>query len=101
MPSPTTSASRIAHASPVPAHTVLGSDCDVASEPIAMASCLSNTGRKVLPLSVDFQTPPDAAPRYQVLGSPATPAIDATRPPDAGPRNWNLSGGGAVFPPRP
>src|SRR3954466_2496377 len=100
MPSPTMSASRIAHASPVPAHTMFGSDCDVASEPIAWTDCLSNTGTNVLPLSTDFHTPPDAAPRYQVFRSPATPAIDAKRPPAAGPRNWNLKAGGAL-PPRP
>src|SRR3954466_2212148 len=100
MPSPTMSASRIAHASPVPAHTMFGSDCDVASEPIAWTDCLSNTGTNVLPLSTDFHTPPDAAPRYQVFRSPATPAIEAKRPPAAGPRNWNRNGG-AALPPRP
>src|SRR5512140_2769491 len=100
MPSPMTSASRIAHPSPVPAHTVFGSDCDVASDPIACTDCVSNTGTNVLPLSTDFQIPPEAAPRYQIFGSPATPAIDAMRPPAAGPRNWNLGAIGPL-PPRP
>jgi hypothetical protein len=46
---------------------------------------LSETGRNVAPLSIDFHTPPDAAPTYQTLGSPGTPVIDAKRPPSAGP----------------
>src|SRR5579862_6065766 len=93
-PSPMTSTSRIAHASPVPAHTMFGSDCDTASAPIAIADCLSKIGEKVFPSSVDFHTPPDAAPRYHVRKSPATPAIDAMRPPNEGPTNWNCSAGG-------
>ena len=35
---------------------------------------------RVLPLSIDFHTPPDAAPRYHTFGFPGTPVIDATRP---------------------
>src|ERR1035437_718623 len=104
MPSPITSASRIAHASPVPAQTWVGSDCDTASAPIACAVCLSKTGENVLPSSVDFHTPPDAAPTYQMRTSPGTPEIDATRPPNDGPIIWNCSGGGACPrppPPRP
>src|ERR1051325_11129440 len=100
-PSPVAAASRIAQPSPVPAHTGFGSDGAVASDPIACTPCLSNTGRNVLPLSVDFHTPPDAAPRYQVRESPTTPAIAAKRPPLAGPRNWKRIGAGPVPPPRP
>ena len=89
MPSPITSASRIAHASPVPAQTWFGSDGATASAPIACAGCLSKTGENVLPSSVDFHTPPDAAPTYQMRTSPGTPVIDATRPPNDGPIIWN------------
>jgi hypothetical protein len=39
-----TSASRIAHASPVPAQTTFGFDADTASAPIACTDWLSNTG---------------------------------------------------------
>src|SRR5574338_1322891 len=94
-----TSASRIAHASPVPAHTTFGLDGDTASAPIACTDWVSKTGTYVAPLSLDFQTPPDAAPRYHVLGSPTTPAMAAMRPPATGPRNWKRSGscGGAAL----
>src|SRR6185437_2235397 len=87
-----TSASRIAHASPVPAHTVPGSDGAVASAPIACTSILSNTGTKVRPLSLDFHTPPDAEPMYHVRGSPATPDTEAMRPPFAGPMYSKANG---------
>ncbi len=62
MPSPITSLSRIAQASPVPAHTMLGSDGATASAPIAATGMLSDTGVQWPPPSVVFQTPPDAAP---------------------------------------
>src|SRR5438874_840218 len=61
-PSPITSTSRIAQGSPVPAHTMSGLDGASASDPIAMTGWLSKIGVKVLPPSVDFQMPPDAAP---------------------------------------
>src|SRR5436305_2111972 len=57
---------------------------------------LSKTGRNVAPLSTDFHTPPDAAPRYQTRGLPGTPLIDATRPPSAGPIIWKRKGSGGV-----
>src|SRR5947208_16082033 len=58
---------------------------------------LSETGRKVAPLSTDFQTPPEAAPRYQTRASPGTPLIAAMRPPSAGPIIWKRNGfGGGV-----
>src|SRR6185437_12358280 len=50
------------HDSPVPTQTLswwLGS---IAIAPIDITGCLSNTGLKVVPLSVDFHTPPLAAP---------------------------------------
>src|ERR1017187_6199981 len=105
MPSPITSASRIAHTSPVPAQTMFGSDGATAIAPIACAVILSKTGTNVLTSSTDFQTPPEAEPRYQVRTSPGTPVMDATRPPNDGPIIWNWSGGGAwprpPAPPRP
>src|SRR6476620_1150983 len=92
MPLPITSASRIAQASPVPAHTWCGLDCDTASAPMACTGMESNTGRNVLPLSLDFHTPPDALPTYHVFGSPGTPTTAAMRPPDAGPSIWKRNG---------
>jgi hypothetical protein len=56
------SLSRITQASPVPAHTCLGSDGATASAPMACADWPSKTGVKRMPPSVDFQTPPEAAP---------------------------------------
>ena len=56
------SASRIAQASPVPAHTILGSDGDTARAPIACTGWWSKIGVNVWPLSVVFQIPPEAAP---------------------------------------
>src|SRR5581483_6751380 len=89
MPSPITSLSRIAHASPVPAHTTLASDGATASAPIAATGIESDTGFHRMPPSVVFHTPPDAAPAYYVKGSPATPATDAIRLPTTGPTNRN------------
>jgi hypothetical protein len=54
--------SRTAQPSPVPAQTMLGLLCETASAPIACADSLSNVGFQVVPPSLDFQTPPDAAP---------------------------------------
>src|ERR1041385_6374311 len=84
----------MAHASPVPAQTIDGFDGATASAPIACTRMLSETGRKVAPLSTDFHTPPDAAPRYQIRGSPGTPVMAAIRPPSAGPIDWKRNGSG-------
>src|SRR5689334_8623406 len=84
-PSPARSASRIAQASPVPAHTIDGFDGATARAPMACTGMLSETGRNVAPLSTDFHTPPDAAPKYHTRGFPGTPLIAETRPPSAGP----------------
>ena len=101
-PSPITSASRMAHASPVPAHTMFGLDDATASAPMACTGSRSNTGPKLCPPSADFHTPPDAEPRYQMAVSPGTPDSEAMRPPLAGPANWKCSGCGAGGgPPRP
>src|SRR6185437_16169512 len=78
----------MAHASPVPTHTILGSEGATARAPIAATGSLSKIGVQRLPPSVDFHTPPDA-PAYQVSGSPGTPATAATRFPTAGPRKRN------------
>src|ERR1043165_9784118 len=94
MPSPITSASRIAPASPVPAHPVVGLEGATASAPIACTGMLSDTGRNVDPLSDDFQTPPDAEPTYHVRASPGTPVMAENRPPPDGPKSWNRNGSG-------
>src|SRR6266850_452463 len=48
--------------SPVPTHTMDGSDGAIAMSPIVDTLSLSNTGSQVVPLLVVFQTPPDAVP---------------------------------------
>ena len=48
-------------------------------------------GLNVWPPSSDFQTPPCAAAKYQVFGSPGTPATRVRRPPIAGPMERNAS----------
>ena len=84
----------MAHASPVPIQTVDGLDGATESAPIAWTGRLSEIGRNVAPLSTDFHTPPDAAPRYQTRGLPGTPLIAEMRPPSAGPIIWNRNGSG-------
>src|SRR5437764_3007671 len=80
MPSPIDTEFRV-HASPDPAHTISGLVGSSASAPIDCTGCLSNTGRKVVPPSVDFHTPPDAAPTNTVVLPPALRAATAaTRP---------------------
>src|SRR6516164_9215419 len=91
-----TSLYRITHGSPVPTHTVFGSVGATAMDPIAATGWSSKIGMNVVPPSVDFQTPPEAEPRYQVFGSPGTPATAAMRPAGAGPMYLNLSGSGVV-----
>jgi hypothetical protein len=56
------SMSRTVHPSPVPAQTTSGLLCETASAPIAWDDSLSNVGFHVVPPSLDFHTPPDAAP---------------------------------------
>jgi hypothetical protein len=48
--------------SPVPTQTTLLSDGAIAIAPIDCAGCSSKTGFQWTPASVDFQTPPEAAP---------------------------------------
>ena len=76
--------------SPVPTHTVSGSDGSMATAPID-CGWSSKTGSKVTPPSFDFQTPPEAVPihRVRVSAGPSsrTPSMAAMRPlVTAGPR---------------
>ena len=48
--------------SPVPTQTTLGSDGARARAPMDAAGCSSNSDVHACPPSVDFQTPPEAAP---------------------------------------
>src|ERR1700743_1542226 len=81
MPSPTETELRV-QPSPVPTQIVSLCDGSIAIAPIDCTSCLSNTDLNVVPPSVDFQTPPEAAPTYSsVLPSlPATASSAAMRP---------------------
>src|SRR5438445_3700572 len=60
--------------SPVPTHTIEGSDGAIAMSPIVDTSSLSNIGSHVVPLLVVFQTPPEAVPPYTVFGLLSTTA---------------------------
>ena len=66
--------------SPVPAHTCIVSLGAIASMPIEMTRWLSNTGRQVTPLFVDFQMPPAAAAAKNVFDGDGMPATSETRP---------------------
>src|SRR5512143_3966257 len=80
MPSPTETELRV-HDSPVPTHTLLGFDGSIVIAPIDCTLALSNTGLKVVPPSIDFQTPPDAAPtKIVVLPFTFMPVTAAMRP---------------------
>src|ERR1700733_2437319 len=61
MPSPIETLLRV-QASPVPTHTLAGWDGSMAIAPIDCTGCLSKTALKIVPPSVDFHTPPLAAP---------------------------------------
>src|SRR5688572_16219565 len=67
--------------SPVPAYTTFGSLGATASAPTDDTGWLSKIAVQCTPPSVDLNNPPEAAPAYQVIGSPCTPATDATRLP--------------------
>src|SRR5690349_3982950 len=81
MPSPTETELRVQD-SPVPTQIVSLLVGSIVIAPIDCTLCLSKTGLNVVPESVDFQTPPDAAPTKRcVLPSlPGTAAIAAMRP---------------------
>ncbi len=67
--------------SPVPAQTTFGSDGATAMAPTDAASCRSKMGSQPTPPSLLRHSPPEAAPAYQVSGSPGTPATAETRLP--------------------
>ena len=48
--------------SPVPAHTMFGSDGATSTSPMACTGWSSKTGRQLTPPSSVFQSPPEAAP---------------------------------------
>src|SRR6476646_6549705 len=81
MPSPTETELRV-HDSPEPTQIVSWFEGSIVIAPIDCTSCLSNTGLNVVPESVDFQTPPDAAPTNRLVlpSLPGTAAIAAMRP---------------------
>src|SRR5690349_8858359 len=81
MPLPTEVELRV-HDSPLPTQIVSWFVGSIVTAPIDCTSCLSNTGLNVVPESVDFQTPPDAAPTISVVlpSLPGTAAIAAMRP---------------------
>ena len=66
MPLPIETLLRV-HDSPVPTQTFFGFFGSSAMAPIDCTGCSSKTGRKVVPPSSDFQTPPLAAPTKMVI----------------------------------
>src|SRR6266852_8749836 len=76
--------------SPVPTHTIAGSDGAMAMSPIVETLSLSKIGSHVVPLLVVFHTPPEALPTYTMFGLPSTTAKSSMRPPIvAGPISRN------------
>src|SRR5713226_1084957 len=67
--------------SPVPTHTIAGSEGATVTSPMVETPSLSNTGSHVVPALVVFQTPPEAVPTYTVLGLDSTTAKSSIRPP--------------------
>src|SRR5436853_7828582 len=81
MPSPIDTLLRV-HDSPEPTQMFLEFFGSIAIAPIDCTGCSSNTGRKRVPPSSDFQMPPLAAPTKRVIlpeGS-FTPVIAEMRP---------------------
>src|SRR6267142_3226335 len=81
MPSPIDTLLRV-HDSPLPTQIFFEFFGSIAIAPIDCADCSSNTGRKRVPPSSDFQIPPLAAPTKRVIlpeGS-FTPAMAEMRP---------------------
>src|SRR5256886_5199481 len=76
--------------SPVPTHTMDGSEWAIAMSPIVETLSLSNIGSHVVPLFVVFHTPPEAVPTYTTFGLLSTTAKSSMRPPIvAGPISRN------------
>src|SRR5205814_10420721 len=81
MPSPIETLLRV-HDSPLPTQIFLEFFGSIAIAPIDCTACSSNTGRKRVPASSDFQMPPLAAPTKRVIlpeGS-FTPSTAEIRP---------------------
>src|SRR5689334_24446151 len=81
MPLPIDTELRV-HDSPLPTQIVSWCDGSIAIAPIDCTGCLSNTGLNVVPPSVDFHTPPEAAPTNSVVlpSLPGTASSAAMRP---------------------
>src|ERR1044071_2316296 len=92
MPAPIETELRVQD-SPVPTQMVLEFCGSNAMAPIDWTGCLSKTGLKVVPPSVDFHTPPEAAPT-KTVGVPFSfrAAVAAMRPLLAGGRGRPLVG---------
>src|SRR6266567_9635587 len=76
--------------SPVPTHTIDGSDGATAMSPIVETPSLSKIGSHVVPLLVVFHTPPEAVPTYTMFGLLSNTAKSSMRPPIvAGPISRN------------
>src|SRR5882762_8433250 len=76
--------------SPVPTHTIDGSEGAIAMSPIVETLSLSNIGSQVVPLFVLFHMPPEAVPTYTMFGLLSTTAKSSMRPPIvAGPISRN------------
>src|SRR5712692_973195 len=58
-----------------------GSEGASVTSPIVGTASLSNSGSQVVPALVVFQTPPEAAPTYTMLGFDSTTAKSSMRPP--------------------
>src|SRR5712675_2502202 len=80
MPSPIETELRVQD-SPVPTQTVCGFLGSMAIAPIDWTLALSKTGRKVVPPSADFHTPPLPAPTYRVVLPPSLRAASAAMRP--------------------
>src|SRR5690349_14946273 len=89
-PLPIACAGLMRNVSPVPAQTWLGLDGAIARAPIDELSWLSNMGAQVSPASSVLKIPPLAAPTYDTMRLPGTPATAMLRLP-SGPRYLNGS----------
>src|SRR5215510_15908631 len=76
MPSPTETEFRVQD-SPVPTQTICGLFASIATAPMDCTDSLSNTGLKVVAPSIDFHTPPLAAPTKRVVRPPSLRAAIA------------------------
>src|SRR5262252_4148699 len=80
MPSPTETEFRVQD-SPVPTQTICGLVGSIATAPMDCTDSLSKTGLKVVAPSIDFHTPPLAAPTKRVVRPLSLrPAIAEIRP---------------------